>query len=555
MFKKGFAFFVVLFLVALPLVAVAQNEPVILRYPITTDPEQLNPFISDTIAVGTVTRNIFESLTAYNAATGEIEPALAESWEISEDDQGRQVYTFKIRPGVLFHQIDGVTYGEGEREVTADVVLWNYLTALNGDENVSIRAGELDVISGAKAFTEGTAEEVEGLKVLDKYTLQITLDAPDRLFLINGMISITSPVAYEQLGEAINNKAVGTGPFRFVEWLRQDRLVLEANPDYWKPGVPKVDGIRFINFGDANTALLAYRENEIDFLFSFPDGQRAAVISEFADDFNEKPGLHVRYWGFNMNNGFFAENPLVRKAFSHALDRETAWTILAEGARFPANLGMLPPSFPASTPSVTYPYDLQRAAELLDEAGFPATGAPLIASIEDVEQCWGAREGMPNVQIHLLEAISGEPQVVLWQEALTCLGVTVTFKVEDGGTYWDSIVKDDAMIFTNGWAAGLVDPSDVFDFLILEGRGSMRYNNPEVNDLLRQARVELDEDARNELYQKVHDIVMEDAVVIPSAYSKVAWLQKPWIQDFVPGGGGTYTAPLWNVSVNADLKP
>jgi peptide/nickel transport system substrate-binding protein len=555
MFKKGFAFFVILFLVALPLVAVAQNEPVILRYPITTDPEQLNPFISDTIAVGTVTRNIFESLTAYNAATGEIEPALAESWDIGEDDQGRQVYTFKIRPGVLFHQIDGVTYGEGEREVTADVVLWNYLTALNGDENVSIRAGELDVISGAKAFTEGTAEEVEGLKVLDKYTLQITLDAPDRLFLINGMVSITSPVAYEQLGEAINNKAVGTGPFRFVEWLRQDRLVLEANPDYWKPGVPKVDGIRFINFGDANTALLAYRENEIDFLFSFPDGQRAAVISEFADDFNEKPGLHVRYWGFNMNNGFFAENPLVRKAFSHALDRETAWTILAEGARFPANLGMLPPSFPASTPATTYPYDLQRAAELLDEAGFPATGAPLIASIEDVEQCWGAREGMPNVQIHLLEAISGETQVVLWQEALTCLGVTVTFKVEDGGTYWDSIVKDDAMIFTNGWAAGLVDPSDVFDFLILEGRGSMRYNNPEVNDLLRQARVELDEDARNELYQKVHDIVMEDAVVIPSAYSKVAWLQKPWIQDFVPGGGGTYTAPLWNVSVNTDLKP
>lgn len=555
MFKKGFAFFVILFLVALPLAVAAQDEPVILRYPITTDPEQLNPFISDTIAVGTVTRNIFESLTAYNAATGEIEPALAESWDIGEDDQGRQVYTFKIRPGVLFHQIDGVTYGEGEREVTADVVLWNYLTALNGDENVSIRAGELDIISGAKAFTEGTAEEVEGLKVLDKYTLQITLDAPDRLFLINGMVSITSPVAYEQLGEDINNKAVGTGPFQFVEWLRQDRLVLEANPDYWKPGVPKVDGIRFINFGDANTALLAYRENEIDFLFSFPDGQRAAVISEFADDFNEKPGLHVRYWGFNMNNGFFAENPLVRKAFSHALDRETAWTILAEGARFPANLGMLPPSFPASTPATTYPYDLQRAAELLDEAGFPATGAPLIASIEDVEQCWGAREGMPEVQIHLLEAISGEPQVVLWQEALTCLGVKVTFKVEDGGTYWDSIVKDDAMIFTNGWAAGLVDPSDVFDFLILEGRGSMRYNNPEVNELLRQARVEMDENVRNELYQKVHDIVMEEAVVIPSAYSKVAWLQKPWIQDFVPGGGGTYTAPLWNVSVNADLKP
>jgi ABC-type transport system substrate-binding protein len=101
----------------------------------------------------------------------------------------------------------------------------------------------------------------------------------------------------------------------------------------------------------------------------------------------------------------------------------------------------------------------------------------------------------------------------------------------------------------------LLDPSDVFDFLILDGRGSMRYDNPEVNDLLRAARVEMDESVRNELYQQVHDIVMADAVVIPSAYSKVSWLQKPWVEGFNPGGGGTYTAPMWEVSLNAEMMP
>lgn len=531
--KKLFVTCVVLLVCSLALpFAGAQDEPVILRYPITSDPEQLNPFVSDTIAVGLVTRNIFEGLTRYNPNTGDVEPALAESWEITQDDEGRQVFTFKLRPGVLFHQVAGVTYGEGEREVTADDIVWNYKTALTGDESISIKAGELDVILGAAAYTAGEAEEIEGIQALDNYTVQITLEAPDRLFLINGMIQITSPVAYEQLGERINNVAVGTGPFQFVEWLRQDRLVLEKNPDYWMPDLPKVDGIRYINFGDANTALLAYRENEIDFLFAFPTGQRAAIIEEFPDDFNEKPGLHLRYWGFNMNNGFFAENPLVRQAVAHALDRETAWDILAEGARFPADLGMLPPSFPASVPSVIYDYDMEKAAELLAEAGFPNG------------------EGMPEIKIHLLESIANEPQVVLWQEALTELGVNVTFAVEAGGTYWDSIVQDDAMVFTNGWAAGLVDPSDVFDYLILDGRGSMRYNNPVVNDLLRAARIELDEDAREALYQQAHNIIMEDAVVIPSAYSKVSWLQKPWIEDFEPGGGGTYTAPMWLVSVN-----
>jgi ABC-type transport system substrate-binding protein len=525
-----------LMLLAAIVPATGAQDSVFIRYPITSDPEHLNPFTAETIAISTVTRNIFEGLTRYNADTGDIEPSLAERWEITEED-GNQVFTFYLRQGVLFHQIDGVEYAEGEREVKASDIIWNYTTALSGDEAVSTKAGTLDAILGAAAYTAGEADTVEGLVEIDDYTLQIILEQPDRLFLINGMFSITSPVAYEQLGENINNRAVGTGPFQFVEWLRQDRLILEKNPDYWREEFPRVDGIRFINYGDANTALLDYRENQLDFLFAFPGGQRNAIIEEFPDDFNEKPGLHVRYWGFNMETGFLAENLLVRQALSHALDREVAWDIFAEGARFPATLGFLPPAMPASTPTTIYDFDLQRAAELLEEAGYPGG------------------EGLPVIRIHLLESISGEAQVVVWQEALESLGVQVQFIVEDGGTYWDSIVQDDAMVFQNGWAAGLIDPSDVFDFLILDGRGSMRYDNPEVNELLRAARIELDEDRREALYQQVHDIVMADAVVIPSAYSKVTWLQKPWVEGFNPGGGGTYTAPLWEVSINTGLMP
>ena len=530
--RKLFVLLIVALMASLFVGAINAQDENIIRYPITTDPEHLNPFIADTISIGTVNRNIFEGLTRYNAATGEVEPALAESWEISEDENGNQVFTFNLRQGVLFHAIEGVDYADGTREVTADDVLWNYQNALSGDEEISIRAGELDVILGAAAFTEGEAESIEGLEVVDDYTFKITLEQPDRLFLINGMISIYSPVAYEQLGDGVNNTPVGTGPYQFVEWLRQDRLVLEANPDYWREGYPKNDGIRFINYGDANTALLDYREDQLDFLFSFPSGQRSAIIEEFPEEFNEKPGLHIRYWGFNMETGFLAENKLVRQALSHALDRATAWDILAEGARFPAGLGFLPPSMPASTPASIYEYDLEQAAALLEEAGF------------------AGGEGLPVMRIHLLEVISDEAQVIVWQQALEELGVQVEFIVEDGGTYWDSIVEDDAMIFQNGWAAGLVDPSDVFDFLILEGRGSMRYDNPEVNELLRTARVELDEAARGEIYQQAHDIIMDDAVVIPSAYSKVSWLQKGWVDGFVPGGGGTYTAPLWEVTLN-----
>lgn len=529
MFKKLLVILTVL-MVVLPTMSVsAQPEDNFLRYPIDSDPEQLDPFISDTIAVGRILRNIYEGLLGVDPVTGDIVPKIAESYEVTTNDAGQQVFTFNLRQGVLFHQLEGLELED--REVTADDILWNYLHALSADEEVSIQAEGLKSILGAAAYTAGEAEAVEGLEVIDDYTFAITLEVPDRLFAINGMVSITSPEAYEKLGDAFNTTPVGTGPFQFVEWLRDDHLTIEANPDYYIEGFPKVAGVRFINYPDANTALLEYREGNLDFLFSFPDGQLSAVQSEFAEEFSEKPGLHVRYWGFNMNNGFFAENKLVRQAFSHALDRVTAWDILAEGARFPADLGMLPPAMPASTPATIYEYDLEKAAALLAEAGFPNG------------------EGMPEVKISLLSSIASEPQVIVWQQALESLGVNVVFDTQDGSTYWDSIVTDEAMIFINGWAAGLVDPADVFDFLIYNGAGSMRYDNDEVDALLEQARVELDEAKRTEIYQKVHDIIMEEAVVVPSAYSKVLWLQKPYITGFEPGGGGTYTAPLWTVEI------
>jgi peptide/nickel transport system substrate-binding protein len=535
-------------LVSMVFAASAQDDADIIQYPITVDPEHLNPFIADTISIGTVNRNIYEGLTRYNSVTGDIDPAIAESWEVSTNADGQQVFTFNIREGVLFHDIADVDLES--RAVTASDILWNYKVALHPDQDISLQSGNpnFQAIAGATEYTaalqamidEGAEEvplvlddmDIPGLQVLDESTFQITLEAPNRLFLINGMVSITSPEAYTELGDDFNDTPVGTGPYQFVEWLREDRVILEANPDYYIEGLPRNDGIRFTNYGDAQTVLLDYREDNVDFLFAFPSGQRAAIIDEFSAEFNEKPGLHQRYWGFNMETGFLAENPLVRQALAHSLDRSTAWDIFEEGARFPADQGFLPPSMPASEPSVIYNYDLERAAELLQEAGFPNG------------------EGLPVMEIHLLEVISDEAQVVVWQEALTELGMEVEFIIEDGSTYWDSIVEDDAMIFQNGWAAGLVDPSDVFDYLIYQGEGSMRYDNAAVNELLDQARAELDPATREDLYQQAHNIIMEDAVVIPSAYSKVSWLQKPWIEGFEPGGGGTYTAALWNVELN-----
>lgn len=517
----------------LPTVAIAQGDyEGYVRYPITSEPPHLDAFTQTTIATALAINPAYEGLVSYDAVTGEFEPAIAESWEIGEDDEGHMTITFHIREGVLFHDVAGLDYGEEGRQVTAQDVKWNYLRYASGDTEIAERAFLLEPVLGGKAYTDGEADDIPGLVVVDDSTFQIVLETPDRLFMINGMIRIAAPEAYEQLGDAAYNTPVGTGPYTFVEWLPENRLVYEKNSEYWNPELPKNEGILFVNYGDPNTALLDYREDNVDFVFSFPSGQLQSIIEEFPDDYFEQPGLHIRYWGFQFHNEFIAENLLVRQAISHALDRVTAWDIFEEGARFPAHLGLLAPAMPASTPASIYEYDLDAAAALLEEAGFPGG------------------EGIPVLQIYLLDPIKDEAQVVLFQQALEELGIEVEFTVEDSSTYWDSIEQPEVHIYQTGWSSGIPDPAEVFDFLVLEGADNGHYEREDVNDLLRSAQTELDADAREMIYQQVHDIIMADAAFIPSAYSKVKWLQKSWVAGFEPGGGGTFTADLALVEIN-----
>jgi len=531
MFKKVLVFLFVLALIGLlPIAVSAQPTDNILRYPISPDPEHLNPFTATTIAISTINRNIFEGLTGIDNETAQPTPLLAESWTISDDNL---TYTFKLRQGVLFHEMDGVTYDDGDREFKADDWIWSAEKYASKDENVSNHPETMDNVVGVDEFRDGTADHISGVKAIDDYTLEITLKQPDRLFFLAGPagVSVVPHEAYDQLGENFNNKPVGTGPFRFVEWLRDDHITLEANPDYWAEGQPKIAGVRFINVPDANTALGMYRQDQLDFLFGFPTGQRAATVEEFKDQYNELPGLNVRYFGFKMSTGFFSENLKVRQAFAHAFNRDLVWNDLMEGARFPADLGYMPPSMPASTPANIYDYDLDKAAKLLEEAGFPNG------------------EGIPPIDLYVFSSAADELSLPVFQEDLRKLGVTLNIKVEDASTYWTHIGEDEVIMFLSGWSAGVTDPSDVLNPLFMNGRDDTKYDNPQVDDLLAQAMIETDPAKLESLYQQAHDLITADSPWVVSAYSKVAWLQKPWIQDFNPGGGGTYTAPLKDVSI------
>lgn len=510
----------------------AQDGAAVLRLPMSPDPEHLNPFTATTIAISNILNNVYDGLIALDADTGEFIPALAESWEVSEDGL---IYTFHLRQGVLFHEIDGVEFEDGDREFKSD----DWLAAANysatEDETISAHPEWLETVVGYAEKVAGDAETVSGITAPDDYTIEIQLTEPNRLFLtLLGVPGIPQEVV-ANMADFVN-KPVGTGPFQFVEWQRDNFLELAANADYWEEGKPGLDGVRFINVPDANTALLQYRENELDILSSVPTGQRTALLEELASEYNEEPGLNVRYFGFKMDTGFFADKPLVRQAFAHAFNRELVWDELMEGARFPATLGYLPPAMAASTPANIYEYDPERAAELLAEAGYPNG------------------EGIPEINLYVFSSAAEELSLPVLQEDLRQLGVTLNIVVEDSSTYWDHIGEDDVEMFLSGWSAGITDPSDVLNFLFLEARDDTHYDNPEVNELLRQAMVETDEAVRTELYQQAHDLITADSPWIVSAYSKLSWFQKSWVEGFNPGGGGLHTAPLEDVTIDTAAR-
>ena len=495
--------------------------------PVAADPEHLDPWRSTTTATRRVLINLYEGLTTLDGNSAEVIPALATSWDISDDGL---TYTFHLREGVLFHEVEGVTYED--REMKAADVEWSFVRYLSEDTDISQHPEYLLQVEGAQAYLDGEADGVSGIKVIDDYTIEITLTAPSHRFLATLInVYVVPQEALEALGSDLSNSPVGTGPFIFDHWNRDDELVLNANPDYYEAGFPVIDSVRFVNVPEATTELLLYREGDVDVLLNFPSGQLIALQQEFADQYHEKPGLNVRYWGFKMDEPPFEGNVALRQAFNYAVDNALIWDVLMEGARVPASetLGVLPPDMPAAGVN-GYSYDPERAKELLAEAGYPGG------------------EGLEPITLYYFASADDAPNVA-FQDMLAQIGVTIELQSEDNSTYWTHVGEPDVKLFLSGWSADLADASEVFDFLFAHGRDDTHYDNPEVNALLDQARATADVADRTAIYKQAHQLIMDEAPWIASGYSKISYLLQPGVENFQVSAAGTYRTPLKYVTL------
>ena len=442
-------------------------------------------------------KSLFDGLMDYKPGTTELIPDLAESYTISEDGL---VYTFKLRPGVKFHN---------GRELTATDVKYSIERSVN-PETQSPGQGFFWQIKGFDEMASGGAQELSGITTPDDGTVVIELSQPDATFLQIVAINFAFAVPREEVekyGPDFGRNPVGTGAYKMTEWALGQRVVFERNADYFRDDAPHLDKIIFEVGQDPSVALLRLKRGEVDVL---GDGiPPANFLQEKNDPANkglivEGELLHTGYITLNTTEAPF-DNKLVRQAVNMAINKEKVVRIV-NGRGVVANQP-LPPAMPAyDTAFEGYPYDPAKAKELLAEAGYA----------DGFETELYAMNTDPNPRI-----------AQSFQQDLAAIGIKAEIKALAQATVIDAGGQGTApMLWSGGmaWIADYPDPSNFYGPIlgcggaVPGGWNWAKYCNEEIDALAAKAdgMAGADQaDARIKMWSEIYNKIMDDAPWVP----------------------------------------
>jgi len=340
--------------------AIKQGGTMIVTY--KDDISTLDPAIGYDWQNWSMIKSLFNGLMDYEPGTYHLKPDLAESFKISPDGK---TYTFKIRKDVKFHN---------GRKLTAEDIKYSIERAVN-PKTESPGQGFFHSIKGYDDMVAGKATTLSGMTVVDPYTLKIELSHPDATFLHVMAINFAFAVPKEEVekwGQDFGKHPVGTGAFMLKEWKLGQRVVYVRNPNYYKPGLPRLDKIIFEVGQEPTVALLRLQRGEVDIL---GDGIPPARFLQVKNDpknagmIIEGGQLHTGYISMNVRMKPF-DNVKVRRAVNMAINKKRICKIINNRA-IPANQP-LPPSMPGYDKNYKgYPYNPAKAKALLKEAGYP----------------------------------------------------------------------------------------------------------------------------------------------------------------------------------------
>ena len=484
------------------------------------DPHTLDPAVSGEMRSHQYIMQLFGGLVCLD---DNLEPApdIAREWQVSDD--GR-TYTFYLRHDVRFH--DG-------REVKAEDFKYSWERACDPATGSLTAATYLGDIVGVGEVLAGESKEISGVRVIDDYTLEVTIDAPKSYFLSKLTYSTALVVdrANVKSGSKWWRSPNGTGPFKLRQWDENSRLVLERNELYYGE-LAKVDSVVFNLWG--GVPMNMYETGEIDVTevsLSYID----RVTDEAGPFYRELvivPELSFYYIGFNTTQPPF-DDVNIRRAFSMAIDKDKLASLVFRDMMQPAD-GILPPGMPGFNEDLSgLNYDVNKARQLIRESKYGDVSQ--LPPITLTTMGWGGLISQG------LEAIVHE-----WRQNL---GVEVKVRQLEPQRFFYHLREEKDEMFDMGWIADYPHPQNFLDILFHSGTDNNygEYSNPEVDTLLEMAGVEMDSDLSLELYQQAEQKMVEDAACLPLWFGRNYVLVKPYVGGYNMGPQGL--AMLNSVSV------
>lgn len=427
---------------------------------------------------------------------------LADSVDVSEDGL---VYTYHLKNNAKFHN---------GRTMTADDIIWSYERAMS-PEKAYPPARFVRIIKGAKAREAGEAEHIEGLRKIDDFTLEMTLEemVDPGYSLFEPVTSILPREEVEAKGDEFAAAPVGLGPFKFAKWVRGSELVVEKFPDFYKEGKPYLDKVVYKIMGEAAARDLAFRAKELDAtILSADQYQVYSNDPELSKYIVEVAEMYTRHLGFHPDFEPLKDKR-VRQAFNYAINTALIIEKLVKGKAFAA-VGWQPSTSPAFDPNAKgYEYNPEKAKELLKEAGYEEGFELEVLTTDSM-----------SYGIAILEAIMPFLQKV---------GITLKPKLTDNAVFQELVYEKgefDAYIMSFNSGPDPIVTAKRWHSETPRGTGNyISYNNPEYDKLVDAAVQERDYAKQMDYLRQADALFREDAPIWFFNYNKAVMAYQPWV--------------------------
>jgi oligopeptide transport system substrate-binding protein len=480
-----------------------------------TDPTTLDPAVSTETTSAQYIMEIFSGLLRLNDKM-QPSPDIASAMpEVSSDGL---TYTFKLRPDAKF---------SNSRPVTAADFLYSWERAADPSTNSQTASSYLGDIVGVKDKLSGRASQISGVKVIDDYNLQVTIDSPKSYFLYK----LTYPTTFVLDKNNVNSGADwwhnpnGTGPFKLSGWVQNQSLTLTQNDSYYG-SKPQISQIKYQFYSGLPMDL--YETGKID-ATNVSTEYKDTVTDQSTSYYKELsvyPTLGIYYIGFNCNQSPF-DDVNVRKAFSLAVDKDKLISLVLKDMEKKAN-GVLPPGMPGYNSTLTgLGYDVNQARELIKSSKY--------GDVSKLPAITLTTAGYGGIVNSILQSL-----VYQWKENL---GVDVNIRQLEPERYYYNTKSEIDQMFEMGWSADYPHPQDFLELLFQTDSSYNygNYSNSEVDSLIARADRTLDQTTSFTLYQQAEQKIVDDAACIPISFSENYVLTKPYVKGYAVNALGFAT--------------